>query len=237
MDDREFLRVARLHAFYGESHVLHGMDFSIRRGECVSLLGRNGAGRTTTLRAIMGLTGRRSGSIRIAGQETIGLSTHRIAHYGVGYCPEERGIFSSLSCEENLLLPPMIGPRANAMSLDEIYTMFPNLASRRQSQGTRLSGGEQQMLAVARILRTGANLLLLDEISEGLAPVIVQTLARMIVALKARGYTIVMVEQNFRFAAPLADRFYVMEHGRIVEHFGAGELESKMPVLHDLLGV
>jgi branched-chain amino acid transport system ATP-binding protein len=165
------------------------------------------------------------------------MSTHKIAHYGVGYCPEERGIFSSLSCEENLLLPPLVGPAKDAMSIDEIYSMFPNLKERRSSQGTRLSGGEQQMLAVARILRTGANLLLLDEISEGLAPVIVQTLARMIMMLKARGYTIVMVEQNFRFAAPLADRFYVMEHGKIVEHFDSGELETKMPVLHELLGV
>ncbi|NYH17741.1 branched-chain amino acid transport system ATP-binding protein [Paraburkholderia bryophila] len=185
----------------------------------------------------MGLTGRRTGSIRIGGRETINMPTHRIAHCGIGYCPEERGIFSSLSCEENLLLPPPVGDKAHMMSLDEIYSMFPNLQERRMSQGTRLSGGEQQMLAVARILRTGASLLLLDEISEGLAPVIVQTLARMIVTLKERGYTVVMVEQNFRFAAPLADRFYVMEHGTIVEHFGAGELESKMPVLHDLLGV
>lgn len=231
------LAISGLEAWYGESHILHGVDLTVHRGEVVTLLGRNGAGRTTTLRAIMGLTGRRSGSIKVAGNETIGLPTHRIAHFGVGYCPEERGIFSSLSCEENLMLPPVIGASANAMSLDDIYTMFPNLASRRQSQGTRLSGGEQQMLAVARILRTGANLLLLDEISEGLAPVIVQTLAKMIVTLKARGYTIVMVEQNFRFAAPLADRFYVMEHGRLVEHFGARELDSKMPVLHDLLGV
>ncbi|PRE78516.1 ABC transporter ATP-binding protein [Burkholderia multivorans] len=231
------LEITGLEAWYGESHILHGVDLTVHRGEVVTLLGRNGAGRTTTLRAIMGLTGRRSGSIKVAGNETIGLATHRIAHFGVGYCPEERGIFSSLSCEENLMLPPMIGARENAMSLDDIYAMFPNLASRRQSQGTRLSGGEQQMLAVARILRTGANLLLLDEISEGLAPVIVQALARMIVALTSRGYTIVMVEQNFRFAAPLADRFYVMEHGRIVEHFRASELEGKMPVLHDLLGV
>ncbi|AHK66829.1 ABC transporter family protein [Burkholderia pseudomallei MSHR520] len=231
------LALAGLEAWYGESHILHGVDLTVHRGEVVTLLGRNGAGRTTTLRAIMGLTGRREGSIRIAGHETIGLPTHKIAHYGVGYCPEERGIFSSLSCEENLLLPPVLGDRKRAMSLEDIYEMFPNLASRRASQGTRLSGGEQQMLAVARILRTGANLLLLDEISEGLAPVIVQALAKMIVTLKARGYTIVMVEQNFRFAAPLADRFYVMEHGRIVEHFGAAELEGKMPVLHDLLGV
>ncbi|MDR3099844.1 MAG: ABC transporter ATP-binding protein [Paraburkholderia sp.] len=235
------LEIAGLQTWYGESHILHGVDFSVKRGEVVTLLGRNGAGRTTTLRAIMGLTGRRTGSIRIGGRETINMPTYRIAHCGVGYCPEERGIFSSLSCEENLLLPPAIGTRgmkgAKGMSLDEIYAMFPNLAERRNSQGTRLSGGEQQMLAVARILRTGANLLLLDEISEGLAPVIVQTLARMIVMLKSRGYTIVMVEQNFRFAAPLADRFYVMEHGRIVERFGIAELEGKMPVLHDLLGV
>lgn len=231
------LTIAGLQAWYGESHILHGVDLTVRRGEVVTLLGRNGAGRTTTLRAIMGLTGRRTGSVRIGEKETIQMSTHKIAHCGVGYCPEERAIFSSLSCEENLLLPPMVGDSRNAMSLDEIYEMFPNLKERRTSQGTRLSGGEQQMLAVARILRTGANLLLLDEISEGLAPVIVQTLARMILALKSRGYTIVMVEQNFRFAAPLADRFYVMEHGCIVEHFVASELEGKMPVLHDLLGV
>ncbi|RZF31016.1 ABC transporter ATP-binding protein [Paraburkholderia sp. UYCP14C] len=231
------LEIAGLQAWYGESHILHGVDLSVGRGEVVTLLGRNGAGRTTTLRAIMGLTGRRTGSIRIDGRETVGLPTHRIAHCGIGYCPEERGIFSSLSCEENLLLPPTVGDKAHMMSLEEIYAMFPNLQERRMSQGTRLSGGEQQMLAVARILRTGANLLLLDEISEGLAPVIVQSLARMIITLKSRGYTIVMVEQNFRFAAPLADRFYVMEHGMIVEHFGAGELEGKMPVLHDLLGV
>jgi len=235
--DAKALEIAGLEAWYGESHILHGVDLSVARGEVVTLLGRNGAGRTTTLRAIMGLTGRRTGSIRIGGRETIELPTHRIAHCGVGYCPEERGIFASLSCEENLLLPPAIGTSGPGMSLDEIYSMFPNLAERRHSQGTRLSGGEQQMLAVARILRTGANLLLLDEISEGLAPVIVQALARMIVTLKARGYTIVMVEQNFRFAAPLADRFYVMEHGRIVEHFGTAELGAKMPVLHDLLGV
>ncbi|KND61462.1 Branched-chain amino acid transport ATP-binding protein LivF [Candidatus Burkholderia verschuerenii] len=231
------LEIAGLQAWYGESHILHGVDLKVNRGEVVTLLGRNGAGRTTTLRAIMGLTGRRTGSIRVDGRETIGLATHKIAHYGIGYCPEERGIFSSLSCEENLLLPPLIGNPKEAMSLDEIYTMFPNLKERRGSQGTRLSGGEQQMLAVARILRTGANLLLLDEISEGLAPVIVQTLARMILMLKQRGYTVVMVEQNFRFAAPLADRFYVMEHGNIVEHFGATELDAKMPVLHELLGV
>jgi branched-chain amino acid transport system ATP-binding protein len=231
------LEIKGLQAWYGESHILHGVDLHVERGEVVTLLGRNGAGRTTTLRSIMGLTGRRTGSIAVAGVETINMPTHRIAHCGIGYCPEERGIFSSLSCEENLLLPPLIGEREYSMSLDEIYAMFPNLVQRRHSQGTRLSGGEQQMLAVARILRTGANLLLLDEISEGLAPVIVQALARMIVTLKSRGYTIVMVEQNFRFAAPLADRFYVMEHGTIVEHFLAADLAAKMRVLHDLLGV
>ena len=217
--------------------MLHGVDIMVRPGEVVTLLGRNGAGRTTTMRAVMGLTGARKGSVKINGVETIHMPTHRIAHLGVGYCPEERGIFSSLSCEENLLLPPVLKTGTQGMSIDEIYAMFPNLAERRHSQGTRLSGGEQQMLAVARILRTGAKLLLLDEISEGLAPVIVQALARMIVMLRERGYTVVMVEQNFRFAAPLADRFYVMEHGRIVEKFGASELEEKMPVLTDLLGV
>jgi len=229
------LEISKLQAWYGESHILHDVNFSVAEGEVVTLLGRNGAGRTTTLRAIMGLTGRREGSIKINGQETISLATHRIAHLGVGYCPEERAIFSSLSAEENLMLPPTL--KAGGMSVDEIYQMFPNLAERRHSQGTRLSGGEQQMLAVARILRTGAKLLLLDEISEGLAPVIVQTLAKMILMLKKQGYTIVMVEQNFRFAAPLADRFYVMEHGQIVEQFAAPELASKMNVLNELLGV
>ena len=231
------LEISHLEAWYGESHVLHGVDIVVQPGEVVTLLGRNGAGRTTTMRAVMGLTGARKGSVKINGVETIHMPTHRIAHLGVGYCPEERGIFSSLSCEENLLLPPVLKTGTQGMSLDEIYAMFPNLAERRNSQGTRLSGGEQQMLAVARILRTGAKLLLLDEISEGLAPVIVQALARMIIMLRERGYTVVMVEQNFRFAAPLADRVYVMEHGRIVEKFGASELEEKMPVLTDLLGV
>ena len=231
------LEISHLEAWYGESHVLHGVDIMVRPGEVVTLLGRNGAGRTTTMRAVMGLTGARKGSVKINGVETIHMPTHRIAHLGVGYCPEERGIFSSLSCEENLLLPPVLKTGTQGMSIDEIYAMFPNLAERRHSQGTRLSGGEQQMLAVARILRPGAKLLLLDEISEGLAPVIVQALARMIVMLRERGYTVVMVEQNFRFAAPLADRFYVMEHGRIVEKFGASELEEKMPVLNNLLGV
>ena len=231
------LEIRDLQAWYGESHILHGVNMQVKAGQVVTLLGRNGAGRTTSLRAVMGLTGRRSGSVRIHGQEAIHLATHKIAHLGVGYCPEERGIFSSLSAEENLLLPPRVSRETAGMSLDEIYAMFPNLYERRQSQGTRLSGGEQQMLAVARILRTGARLLLLDEISEGLAPVIVQALARMITTLKQQGYTIVMVEQNFRFAAPLADHFYVMEHGTIVEQFAATSLSEKMPVLHQLLGV
>ena len=231
------LEISGLHAWYGESHVLHGVDLVVQPGEVVTLLGRNGAGRTTTMRAVMGLTGARKGSIKVHGVETIAMPTYRIAHLGIGYCPEERGIFASLSTEENLMLPPPLKGMGPGMSIDEIYAMFPNLAERRNSQGTRLSGGEQQMLAVARILRTGAKLLLLDEISEGLAPVIVQALARMITMLRGKGYTIVMVEQNFRFAAPLADRFYVMEHGRIVEKFGASELEAKMPVLTELLGV
>jgi branched-chain amino acid transport system ATP-binding protein len=232
------LEITDLHAWYGESHILHGVDLQVRQGEVVTLLGRNGAGRTTTLRAILGLTGTRRGSVRINGTESIGMPTFRIAHLGIGYCPEERGIFASLSCEENLLLPPVIGGAlGGGMSLAEIYDMFPNLHERRHSPGTRLSGGEQQMLAVARILRTGASLLLLDEISEGLAPVIVQALGRMITALKQRGYTIVMVEQNFHFAAPLADRFYVMEHGQIVEHFEASQLNEKQEALNDLLGV
>ncbi|HWZ47542.1 MAG TPA: ABC transporter ATP-binding protein [Herbaspirillum sp.] len=231
------LEIVDLQAWYGESHILHNVNLTVNSGEVVTLLGRNGAGRSTTLRAMLGLTGVRKGSIKINGVETIGMATHKIAHLGVGYCPEERGIFSSLSTEENLLLPPSVSKTERGMSLDEIYAMFPNLAERRNSQGTRLSGGEQQMLAVARILRTGARLLLLDEISEGLAPVIVQALARMIITLKASGYTIVMVEQNFHFAAPLADRFFVMEHGRIVESFAASALEEKTPVLHTLLGV
>ena len=231
------LEIKGLQAWYGESHVLHGVDMVVQPGEVVTLLGRNGAGRTTTMRAVMGLTGARKGSIRVNGTETIAMPTHRIAHLGIGYCPEERGIFASLSAEENLMLPPALKGAGAGMSVDEIYEMFPNLAERRHSQGTRLSGGEQQMLAVARILRTGARLLLLDEISEGLAPVIVQALARMITMLRGKGYTVVMVEQNFRFAAPLADRFYVMEHGRIVEQFGAAELAAKMPVLNELLGV
>jgi branched-chain amino acid transport system ATP-binding protein len=232
------LEIKNLHAWYGESHILHGVDLHVGKGEVVTLLGRNGAGRTTTMRSILGLTGARKGSIQVDGRETIDLRTYRIAHLGIGYCPEERGIFASLSCEENLMLPPRVGASSNGgMSVDEIYAMFPNLRERAKSQGSRLSGGEQQMLAVARILRTGAHLLLLDEISEGLAPVIVNKLAEMIRTLKAKGYTIVMVEQNFRFAAPLADRFYVMEHGTIVESFPAAQLRAKEQTLHELLGV
>ncbi|GLR77774.1 ABC transporter ATP-binding protein [Azospirillum palustre] len=231
----EYLRVTDLHAFYGESHVLHGMDFVVNQGECVSLLGRNGAGRTTTMRAILGLTGRRSGSIMLDGKDVIRLPPHRIARLGVGYCPEERGIYSSLSCEENLLLLPKVA--SGGMSVEEIYAMFPNLKERRHSQGTRLSGGEQQMLAMARILRTGARLLLLDEISEGLAPVIVEKLGEIIRDLKAKGYTILLVEQNFRFAAPLADRMYVVEHGRVATEIERRDLPSKMGLLRDYLGV
>jgi branched-chain amino acid transport system ATP-binding protein len=215
--------------------VLHGVNFSVQEGEVVTLLGRNGAGRTSTLRAIMGLTGSRKGSIKIHGHEAIAMSTHAIARLGIGYCPEERGIFSSLSAEENLMLPPELAQ--GGMSVDEIYTMFPNLKERAHSQGTRLSGGEQQMLAVARILRTGARLLLLDEISEGLAPVIVHKLADMVRMLRAKGYTIVMVEQNFRFAAPLADRFLVMEHGEVKQEFTQSELAGRMTELQTYLGV
>jgi branched-chain amino acid transport system ATP-binding protein len=230
-----FLEVKDLHGWYGESHVLHGVNFQVNEGEVVTLLGRNGAGRTSTMRAIMGLIGRRQGSIKVHGTETLNLATHRIARLGLGYCPEERGIFSSLSAEENLMLPPRLAD--GGMSVEQIYAMFPNLKERASSQGTRLSGGEQQMLAVARILRTGAKFLLLDEISEGLAPVIVQKLAEMVVALRARGYTILMVEQNFMFAAALADRFMVMEHGQVIQEFTQAELPSRMERLHEYLGV
>ena len=231
----ELLRLTDVHAWYGESHILHGIDLKVNRGEVVTLLGRNGAGRTTTLKAIMGLVGRRTGSIMINGHEAVAMSTHRIAHLGIGYCPEERGIFASLNCEENLLLPPPVA--SGGMTVAEIYDMFPNLQERRLSPGGRLSGGEQQMLSVARILRTGAKLLLLDEISEGLAPVIVQALGRAIRTLREKGLTIVMVEQNFRFAAPLADRFYIIEHGRVIETFAAAELDSRRDMLHQVLGV
>jgi len=231
----EFLRVTDLHAFYGESHVLHGLDFKVGQGELVTLLGRNGSGRTTTLRALLGLVGRRSGSVMVNGREAVGLPPHKIAQLGIGYCPEDRGIFASLTAEENLLLLPTV--RSGGMSLEEIYEMFPNLGERKNAQGTRLSGGEQQMLALARILRTGARLLLLDEITEGLAPVIVQALGEVIRSLKERGYTIVLVEQNFRFAAPLADRHYVLEHGRVAEMIPQAELATRMEKLHDYLGV
>jgi branched-chain amino acid transport system ATP-binding protein len=230
-----YLEVKNLHAWYGESHVLHGVNFHVDEGEVVTLLGRNGAGRTSTLRAIMGLTGSRKGSIKVHGTEVITMPTHRIARLGIGYCPEERAIFSSLSAQENLLLPPKLAD--GGMTVEQIYAMFPNLQERAGSQGTRLSGGEQQMLAVARILRTGARLLLLDEISEGLAPVIVHKLAEMVVSLRKQGYTIVMVEQNFRFAAPLADRFLVMEHGQVIQEFTQSELPARMERLHEYLGV
>jgi branched-chain amino acid transport system ATP-binding protein len=233
---REVLKVEDLQAWYGESHILHGVHFSVREGEVVTLLGRNGAGRTTTLRAIMGLVGARRGSVRVNEIEAVDLAPHRIARLGVGYCPEERGIFSALSTQENLLLPPRI-KGAQGMQLQEIYDIFPNLLERAASPGTRLSGGEQQMLAVARILRTGARLLLLDEISEGLAPVIVQKLGEVIRALRAKGMTVVLVEQNFRFAAPLADRFYVMERGLMVKQFARSELASQMGLLQEYLGV
>ena len=234
-ESAEMLCVAGLNAWYGESHILHGVNFVVDRGEVVTLLGRNGAGRTTTLKSILGMVGRRTGSIRVNGVETIAMPSYKIVRLGLGYCPEERGIFASLTTEENLLLPPQVGE--GGMMVDEIYAMFPNLKERRASQGTRLSGGEQQMLAMARILRTGARLLLLDEITEGLAPVIVQALARVIRQLKERGFTIVLVEQNFRFAAPLADRHYIMERGRIAQAFTAAELKAKTDMLHEYLGV
>jgi branched-chain amino acid transport system ATP-binding protein len=232
---KPLLKVAGLDSWYGESHILHGVNFEIHEGELVTLLGRNGAGRSTTIKSILGLTGRRTGSVQIDGVETIGMQTNQIARLGLGYCPEERGIFSTLSCEENLMLPPKVG--SGGMSVEEIYEMFPNLKERRHSQGTRLSGGEQQMLAMARILRSGARILLLDEITEGLAPVIVQTLGRVIRELKAKGLTIVLVEQNFRFAAPLADRHYVMEHGQIVATVHKNELDNKAQMLNEYLGV
>ncbi|WP_295959640.1 ABC transporter ATP-binding protein [Rhodoferax sp.] len=232
---KEVLRLKGLHANYGESHILHGIDLHVNTGELVTLLGRNGAGRSTTLKAILGLVGKRTGSIQFNGQEITGLAPHRIARLGVGFCPEERGIFAGLSTEENLLLPPIVAP--GGMTLDEIYTLFPNLLERRNSPGTRLSGGEQQMLAMARILRTGAKTLLLDEITEGLAPVIVKKLGEVIRLLKTRGYTIVLVEQNFRFAAPLADRHYVLEHGQVAMVVHKDELADKTSAMQALLGV
>ena len=231
------LDIRGLHAWYGESHVLHGVDLQVPVGRTVCLLGRNGAGRTSTLRAIMGLTSARSGSIRVFGQDLEKVAPHRVAGLGVGYCPEERGIFASLSTRENLLLPPLLRTGFEGLSLEEIDTLFPNLKERARSPGSRLSGGEQQMLALARILRTGARLLLLDEISEGLAPVIVQALGRAIASLRDRGFSILLVEQNFHFSARLADSFYVMERGRIVEQFSREELPGKRERLEQLLGV
>ncbi len=231
----EFLRVAGLHAFYGESHILHGVDLSVGAGELVTLLGRNGSGRTTTLKAILGLVDRRTGHVVVNGRETAGMPTHKIVHLGIGYCPEERGIFASLTAEENLTILPTVG--SGGMSVDEIYAMFPNLKERRRSPGSRLSGGEQQMLAMARILRTGARLLLLDEITEGLAPVIVQALGRAVRTLKERGYTVILVEQNFRFVAPLADRHFLLERGRVVDVVTRPELEGRMESLQRFLGV
>jgi branched-chain amino acid transport system ATP-binding protein len=229
------LAVRELNAWYGESHILHGVDFDVAQGEVVTLLGRNGAGKTTTLKAIMGVVPKREGSILFENQQTVSLASNRIARLGIAWCPEERGIFSSLSVEENLLLPPKV--RDGGLAVEQIYQLFPNLAERRASQGTKLSGGEQQMLAIGRILRTGAHLLLLDEPTEGLAPVIVQQIGRTIVQLKARGFTILLVEQNFHFAATVADRHYVMEHGRIIDMIANSELDAKMPKLHEYLGV
>ena len=229
------LQIKDLHAWYGESHILHGINLEVHQGEVVTLLGRNGAGRTTTLRAILGLTDKRTGSIQINGNETTQLLTHQIAPMGIGYCPEERGIFSTLTAQENLFLPPVI--RQGGFSVEEIYEMFPNLYERRTSPGTRLSGGEQQMLAMARILRTGANILLLDEITEGLAPVIVQKLGQVVKHLRDKGYTIILVEQNFHFAANLADRHYVIEHGQVVEVVLNSELSEKTAVLNSYLGI
>jgi branched-chain amino acid transport system ATP-binding protein len=235
MPDGALLRAEGLHAWYGESHILHGVALEVGEGELVTLLGRNGAGKTTTLKAIMGIVGQRRGSIIYAGTELIGLPSNRIARLGVGYCPEERGIFASLNVEENLLLPPEVRP--GGMSLGEIYALFPNLAERRRSQGTKLSGGEQQMLAIGRVLRTGANLLLLDEPTEGLAPVIVQQIGEVLRTLKAKGYTILLVEQNFHFAATVADRHYVVQNGRVVDGIDNADLDAHIDRLHDYLGV
>jgi len=221
--------------FYGESHILHGIDLTVNKGELVTLLGRNGAGRSTTMKSILGLVGRRTGKIMFNGTDITAMAPHRIARLGIGFCPEERGIFSGLTTEENLMLPPQVA--SGGMTLDEIYTLFPNLHERRYSPGTRLSGGEQQMLAMARILRTGAKLLLLDEITEGLAPVIVKKLGEVLRLLKTRGYTILLIEQNFRFAAPLADRHIVLEHGSIVATVTKEELPSQTEMLHQMLGV
>jgi branched-chain amino acid transport system ATP-binding protein len=232
---KELLRVQDLNAWYGESHVLHGMSFAVREGEVVTLLGRNGAGKTTTLRAVMGILSQRRGTIALEGANIVDLPSNRIARLGIAYCPEERGIFASLSVEENLLLPPVV--KAGGMPVDEIYAIFPNLAERRRSPGTKLSGGEQQMLAIGRILRTGARLLLLDEPTEGLAPVIVQQIGAVIRTLKAKGFTILLVEQNFRFAATVADRHYVVEHGQVIDTIDNDQLAANTDKLHHYLGV
>jgi branched-chain amino acid transport system ATP-binding protein len=234
-ESRAMLAVKGLEAWYGESHILHGVTFEVQAGEVVTLLGRNGVGKTTTLKSIMGIVEERSGSVRFEGHELIGMSSDAIARTGVAFCPEERGIFSSLDVRENLLLPPQVRP--GGLDLDRIFTLFPNLHERLSSQGTKLSGGEQQMLAIARILRTGARLLLLDEPTEGLAPVIIQQIRQTISTLKAQGFTVLLVEQNFHFAATVADRHYVMEHGRIVDEFTTPELKANMEKLHDYLGV
>ena len=234
-DARPLLSVKDLEAWYGESHILHGVTFEVQPGEVVTLLGRNGVGKTTTLKAIMGIIEQRTGSVRFDGKELIGLPSDAIARCGIAFCPEERGIFASLDVKENLLLPPQVRP--GGLDLDRIFELFPNLRERLRSQGTKLSGGEQQMLAIGRILRTGARLLLLDEPTEGLAPVIIEQIGRTIGILKAQGFTILLVEQNFHFAATLADRYYVMEHGRIIDHFVAAELEANTEKLHDYLGV
>ena len=238
MDDRvsgALLAVANLQAWYGESHILHGVTFDVRAGEVVTLLGRNGAGKTTTLKSIMGIVPSRTGSVAFEGRELIGRLSNEIARAGIAFCPEERGVFASLDVEENLLLPPQVKP--GGLALDAIYELFPNIKERLRSQGTKLSGGEQQMLAIGRILRTGARLLLLDEPTEGLAPVIIQQIGRTIRTLKQKGFTILLVEQNFRFAATVADRYYVMEHGRIIDQFANSELDQNVEKLHDYLGV
>ena len=232
---KDLLRIHDLHAWYGESHILHGMSFAVDEGEVVTLLGRNGVGKTTTLRAIMGIIAQRRGSVAFDGQELIALASNRIARRGIAYCPEERGIFASLSVEENLLLPPIVRP--GGMTVEEIYAIFPNLSERRRGQGTKLSGGEQQMLAIGRILRTGAKLLLLDEPTEGLAPVIVQQIGAVIRTLKQKGFTILLVEQNFRFAATVADRHYVVEHGQVIDMIPNDRLDENIGKLHDYLGV
>jgi branched-chain amino acid transport system ATP-binding protein len=232
---QHLLGVEDLHAWYGESHILHGMSFAVRQGEVVTLLGRNGAGKTTTLRAIMGIMPQRQGSVTFRGRELVGLASNRIARLGIAYCPEERGIFASLDVEENLLLPPVVMP--GGMAVDEIYAIFPNLKERRRSQGTKLSGGEQQMLAIGRMLRTGATLLLLDEPTEGLAPVVVQQIGGVIRRLKQKGFTILLVEQNFHFAATLADRHYVVEHGQVIDMIRNEDVARSTDKLHDYLGV